>query len=103
MKRVILVGASTAYFPEREAVLLRENVNSSSDRVGLFDRVRRMEGTRQQAQDHFLSQFQALLGDTDLANLISKGELQVDGLFYRAESGVFTYYDKQTESFALVS
>ena len=103
IKKIMLVGSSSATVPKEDSQSTDTNWGKSSERPSLTERVRNAVVARQGAQDHFLSQLQALLSVPELASRLSDGELTIDGVFYRAESELFTYFDEKTNSLAAIN
>lgn len=103
VKNVLLVGSSAANVAGVQQDQAEAELSPDSQRPTLTERVRTAVLARQSAGDHFLAQFRTLSAVPEIAQSVSAGQLRVDGLFYRAESGVFTYYDEKTDSFAAIS
>jgi carbonic anhydrase len=66
---------------------------------GMLQRVRAREARNQQAREHLVRQLCELASRPVVARAIERGELIVHGLFYLAESGVFTRYDPLSGQF----
>lgn len=86
VKHVILVGDSSAAGQGHLAPSVRANPRAL---------VAGANSIRQQAQDQFREQLLQLVK--------AMPELNLTGLFYRAESGVFVNYDAESDSFKLLS
>ena len=104
---VLLVGHSQGGVPEEPVKLLGGKVAATSDNGGelkggsdsLLDRVRKAQDRAAGVQDQFAEQVERLSQRTAVKNLLNRNQMQLHGLFYRRENGVFYLYEQQLHSF----
>jgi carbonic anhydrase len=68
----------------------------------LLQRVRQREAMNERAREHVVQQLAVLEEQPAIAHAMSLGNLQLYGLFYLAESGLFTRYDKASGQFVAI-
>lgn len=101
--KVIVVGCSSASLPKEDSDRAVRIWDPNSSTPALLDRTRDAVLSRRRAQDHFVDQLQVLLAYSELSDHIQKGDLKIEGLFYRAESGVFTCFDEKTNAYPVLN
>lgn len=91
VESLLLVGSSAAEgFASIEPAAADPPVGAAGGR--LFDCVQDLQQKRLRAQQHFVEQADALAQTPEVQARLADGGLRLDGLFYRAESGVFAAY-----------
>jgi carbonic anhydrase len=103
-KGIVLVGHSQGGTPS-EAIQVCPTgqvlpANQSSNRVGsLKSRVSQARECVKANEEHFVAELKCLQGKVSLQNGRVANPDFVQGLFYRAESGVFCAYDSEAKQF----
>ena len=109
--RVLLVGHSQGGTPADAVQICGEgkvdpstNGYANNRISSLMERVKYAQAGVRQAEEHFLGQLNCLNHLPALQGHQLRNQQFVQGLFYRAESGVFCHYDSNTKQFrALIS
>jgi carbonic anhydrase len=65
----------------------------------LLEQVRHRTARNDEARKHLIRQLDALTMYPSVKHAIGLGELQIHGLFYLAESGIFTRYEEPVDQF----
>lgn len=106
VKGVLLVGHSQGEVPEDTVRLLGGKVKTSRRQTELtvksqplFDRVRKTQLRAESLQRQLAGQVEKLCRLTVVQTHMIRHQLQLHGLFYRAESDVFYAYDLQQRNF----
>jgi len=103
VKGVLLVGHSQGGFPNEQVQLFNGSSDrqSASGRQGnpLLERVRQAQAALVKSEQHFVDQLQGLVSLPSLSEKTLRDPSWIQGLFYRAESGIFCLVDPQSGSF----
>ena len=98
IKHVVLVGNSQASTSKSRASLVGDG-ESNGGFSKLLAGVKRNNAQNGDAQKDFASHVQKMSQIPVLHNRWSNGDLEILGIFYRAESGVFVAYDADSNTF----
>ena len=107
VKGVLLVGHSQSEEAEESIKLLGGKVKaltsngtgSFSNANPLLERIRKVQARATRLQQQLAIQLDKLSRMTLIQSRLLRRQLQLHGLFYRAESGVFYVYDEQRRDF----
>ena len=103
--RVLLVGHSQGGNPNGNVQVCSSGqvdpaTNGPSNRItSILDRVKYGQSCVKQNEKHFLQELDCLKSLPSIKQHILRNQQIVQGLFYRAESGVFCHYDSSTRAF----
>lgn len=104
--RILLVGHSQGGSPAGDVEVCGSGQldpasdTGSTNRISsILDRVKHAQSYVKQNEQHFLHQLACLKSLPSIEQHILKNQQIVQGLFYRAESGVFCYFDPATRQF----
>lgn len=98
IKHLMLVGDSSA----GPKIQTTENMASSRRNTDPLSHARAANACRKTAQDHFREQLNQFWECPRVGEAARSRNVQITGLFFRAEAGAFSIYDKETDSFALL-
>lgn len=102
---ILLVGHSQGGIPEDNIQVCTsgqvDKVQSgSTNRItSLLDRVKHVQSCMKENEKHFLQQLECLKLTPAVQTSSLRSKNLVQGLFYRAESGVFCMYDSENQTF----
>jgi carbonic anhydrase len=104
---VLLVGHSQGGAPQGRVQLLGGKARSQSDREvaslaapnSLIDQVRKTQALVERGEKHFQDQLEKLGNLSSIQHGLLRNQVKLQGLFYRAESGVFCLFDRRSRSF----
>ncbi len=109
---IVLVGHSQGGTPMGQVQLLGGKVKSQTDAEveslsapnSLIERVRQAQSLVEGCETHFQDQLEKLSLHSPVEQRLMRNQIRLQGLFYRAESGVFCLYHRRTGTFqALVN
>ncbi|QEG36122.1 hypothetical protein [Bythopirellula goksoeyrii] len=98
MTSLVLVGNSAAAVSVSEPMLSGQ-ITAGEGENEILASVRVAERKRCLAAEHFSQQVQAMINVPEISGSLMTGSLALHCLFYRAESGVFAFYDPRDGSF----
>ncbi len=99
---ILLVGHSQGGTPNTR---IRVSPHANGDRTAsqpatsLMDRIRLAQEHVGRCEQHFAQQLELVGQQDSVAKSLADEKLTLQGLFYRAESGVFCVFNSQTQSF----
>lgn len=107
VKGVLLVGHSQGGAPEEPVKLLGGKAKAITNHGGgpaaasgsLIDRVKGAQSRAARVQTQFAQQVHNLSQMAALRGRLTRNQVQLHGLFYRGESGIFCVYDRRQRSF----
>jgi carbonic anhydrase len=96
---IVVCGHSLcSWFPDGP---IKGNQTSPSGNLdSLWQRVTQREAMNEGLQKHLIHQLQILETYPSVINAMQARRLRTHGLFYLAESGIFSYYDRRNDRFA---
>lgn len=103
VKGVVMVGHSQGGMPEQHVRLLGGKVKASKSTTtaanSLMERLKQAQSHSLSTQYYFAEQIERLRRTTVIENRLTENKIQLQGLFYRGESGTFCVYDQQRRDF----
>lgn len=99
IKTILLVGHSQGGTPE-ESIEVCMGSETSTNRIGsILDRISANQQQMKENEKHFVGQLDRLRQIPAVAKRQLRDKGLVQGLFYRAESGVFCHYEPESGKF----
>ncbi len=111
VKGILLVGHSRGGTPDDQFQLVSDTTpegpaEQSANRQGcdaLWQRIRHAEARVARCEQHFAKHLECLRNQANVESRRASRPVPVQGLFYRAECGVFCLYDSATGAFQAVT